>query len=216
MHLPFTQGQFLDVFGAYNAALWPAAAALWLLTAAGVVWLIRSRANPRYLAALLALHWVWVGAVYQLHYFAAINPAARLFGLMFLLEAVLILWFGVVRVEWSFAWAPRAGIRGAAAAFFLCYALGYPLLALAIGLRWPRLPTFGVPCPTTIFTVGLVLSAGGRPLRGLSLIPLAWCVVGGSAAILFGMVPDFVLMLAGVALLVHLVLPQRMGAPRAA
>lgn len=215
MHLPFTQAEFLDVFGAYNAALWPAAAVLWLLTCGGLVWLMTGRANSRYLAGLLTLHWIWAGAVYHLGYFATINPAARLFGVLFLLEGCLIVWFGVVRGRWTFAWAPRAGLRGAAAAFFLLYALAYPLLALATGLQWPRAPSFGVPCPTTILTVGLVLSAGPRTLRGLTLIPLVWCVVGGSAAVLFGMLPDIALILAGIALLLELVVPRQVLAPRA-
>ncbi len=37
MNLPFSHDAFLDVFGAYNTALWPAVVALWLATAAAVL-----------------------------------------------------------------------------------------------------------------------------------------------------------------------------------
>ena len=41
MQLPFTREQFFDLFAAYNAALWPALAALWLasvVASALVLW----------------------------------------------------------------------------------------------------------------------------------------------------------------------------------
>ena len=34
MQLPFTEAQFLEVFGAYNVALWPVVVGLWLVTLA--------------------------------------------------------------------------------------------------------------------------------------------------------------------------------------
>ena len=52
MELPFTRTAFFDVFGAYNSALWPAAVALWILTAAVVVFAARaSKAPDRALSA---------------------------------------------------------------------------------------------------------------------------------------------------------------------
>jgi hypothetical protein len=42
--LPFTHAGFLDLFAAYNAALWPVVAVLWLLTAwALVAWMRKGR-----------------------------------------------------------------------------------------------------------------------------------------------------------------------------
>ena len=32
MRLPFTQQEFLDVFGAYNSTAWPVVIALWVVT----------------------------------------------------------------------------------------------------------------------------------------------------------------------------------------
>jgi hypothetical protein len=62
----------------------------------------------------------------------------------------------------------------------------------------PRAPAFGVPCPTTIFTAGLLLAT---PLsRWLLVIPIVWSLVGGSAAFLFGMTPDLMLFATAVTL----------------
>jgi Family of unknown function (DUF6064) len=91
-----THDQFLEVFAAYNSGLWFAAAILWLLTAGAVVWLASGRAGGLWIGALLVVHWLWSGAVYHLGYFAEINPAARMFGIAFIVGG----WtFGVVRVR---------------------------------------------------------------------------------------------------------------------
>jgi hypothetical protein len=205
MRLPFTHDQFLDVFAAFNTAWWPANVALWLLSALVLGTLAVRRADGRIVAALLALHWTWAGLVYHLGYFAAINPAAKLFGLLFVLQAALFVWFGVIRRPPTFSWgsAPRQWLSVA----FCLYALAYPLLALASGLRWPRMPGFGVPCPTALLTVGLLLALRPRRLRGLGVMPLLWTVVGGSAAIVLQMTPDFALPLGGAVLLLYLLAP---------
>lgn len=208
MRLPFSHEQFLDVFRAYNLALWPATVALWLLTLAGAVSLARGRANSRYLAGLLALHWVWSGAVYHLGYFVAINPAARLFGALFVSEGLLIAWCGVIRSPLTFVWRRDRGLGGALAVAFTAYALAYPFLAVAAGLTWPRVPSFGVPCPTTLFTIGLLLSVEPPAPRFLSVIPLAWTLIGGSAALLLGVLPDGALLLGGVVLLTQILAPR--------
>ncbi len=204
--MPFTHERFLDVFGAYNAAWWPAALALWILSAVAVVALARGRARPRPLFALLVLHWAWSGAVYHLGYFAAINPAAKLFGALFLLQAALFAWAALGGRPPSFSWgrAPRQWLSVG----FVLYALLYPLLVLATGLAWPRMPAFGVPCPTTLFTAGLLLALEPRTFRGLLVVPVIWALVGGSAAILLGVLPDLALFLAAAALVVHGAIPR--------
>jgi len=216
MSLPFTHEQFLDAFGTYNSALWPAVLALWLLTALALVLLARDRANPRLVAALLAIHWLWSGAVYHLGYFGAINPAARLFGILFIVQACLFLWLGVLRPRFQVVWRGSHGVRGTLALFFTLYALAYPFLVLATGLHWPRAPLFGVPCPTTLLTVGFLLLVEPGKLRGLSVIPAAWCFVAGSAALVLGVLPDLVLLFGGLVLLTQLFAPRRLADARAA
>jgi hypothetical protein len=87
------------------------------------------------------------------------------------------------------------------------YALLYPLLASLSGLSWPRVPGFGVPCPTDLLTIGLLLSLPSRRLWRLAVIPIVWSAIGGSAAIVLRVPPDFALLLAGALLLAHLVSP---------
>ena len=61
------------------------------------------------------------------------------------------------------------------------------------------MPMFGVaPCPTTIFTAGVLLITGWRVSRWLLIIPVIWSVIGGSAAILLSVPQDTGLIATGV------------------
>ncbi len=55
------------------------------------------------------------------------------------------------------------------------------------------------PCPTTIFTLGLLMLADRAvPIRLLA-IPMIWALIGSSAAVLIGMPEDLDLLTAGLA-----------------
>jgi hypothetical protein len=62
-----------------------------------------------------------------------------------------------------------------------------------------RIPTFGVPCPTTIFTAGLLMLAASRSWP-LAIVPVIWSLVAGSAAFLLDVRADYALPIAGIAL----------------
>jgi len=83
---------------------------------------------------------------------------------------------------------------------FALYALACPVLALASGLRWPRMPAFGVPCPTTLFTVALLSALEPGRHRALGVIPLIWSLIGGSAALVLGVLPDWALFIGALCL----------------
>lgn len=204
MQLPFTSEQFLDVFTAYNTALSPFALLLWLISFALVVRLLwTGRPLGTSVALLLAVHWAWSGVAYHVGFFAEINPAARLFGALFLIQAVLFLWWGVVRRELWFTW--RRSPRHVVAAIVLVYALLYPLAVIASGHRYPAMPTFGVPCPTAILTIGFLLVMETGPRWSIAAIPLVWTMIGGSAAVLLDMPPDVALLIVGALLIARIV-----------
>lgn len=60
------------------------------------------------------------------------------------------------------------------------------------------MPTFGLPCPTTLFTVGtLAFLAPGSPASVL-VAPLLWSLVGVQAAFRLGVMPDLALLPAAI------------------
>lgn len=202
MQLPFTTEQFFDSLAAYNAALWPALVALWLVSLiASVLLLSPRRPSDRSLNGLLAAHWIWSALAYHAVFFTRINPAAWAFAALFLLQGGLFIWVGVVQGRLSFApsrsaWTPVAWI-------LIAYSLLYPGVTAVQHGSLTRIPAFGVPCPTMIFTAGMMMFATPRSWR-LSIIPVLWAVIGGSAARLMGVRADYALPIAGLALAVFL------------
>lgn len=197
--LPFGPDAFFALFEQYNRAIWPAPIAAYVLALAALALAARPIAGAgRIVSAILALAWAWNGAVYHMAYFVTINFWADIFGLFFIAEALLLLWTGVVRGRISF----RIGNDAAAwiGAGLAVFAMAvYPLLGWTLGHVWPRAPTFGVtPCPTTIFTMGLLLLAAGRTPLHLAAIPVLWSLVGGTAAWFLGVTEDLALPVAGL------------------
>jgi hypothetical protein len=194
--LPFTRDQFLQSLADYNVAAWPMQWLLLGVALACVVLAIRGGdAAGRWISLVLAALWAWMAIAYHLAIFAAINPAARIFALGFLAAAGVFAWQGAVRGRLRFeARAPsaRAGLLLMALALVV-----YPAASWLLGHRYPATPTFGLPCPATIFTLGILLTAV-RPRPGIAFaVPLVWTVIGGLGAVRLGMHEDLLLPLAG-------------------
>ncbi len=204
--IPFNTEQFLQIFEKYNQAIYPFQFVL-ILVAIAAVFLAASRKPfaSRLISCLLGFLWLWTGIVYHLIFFTTISPPAYLFGTLFILQGLLFLYEGVARNRLSFRASRRFdGILGAV---LIAYALViYPLIGYALGRIFPSTPTFGTPCPTTIFTFGLLLWADRKISLSLLIIPILWSIVGTSAALNFGVKEDFGLLIAatmGTAVLVQ-------------
>jgi len=200
MYLPFTRAQFLQVFADYNEGIWPAqfgAAILGIVAISMLFW--RPAWADRTIAAIVALFWSLMAAGYHWSFFAAINNAAYAFGALFLLAAIIFVIEGVIRNRIRFHLVP--GIRGWAAGGLILYAFViYPVVGLTLTHLFPQTPLFGVaPCPTTIFSLGLLLIAQHPNPLVIGVIPLLWSVIGGSAAVLLDVRLDWGLFPAGIA-----------------
>lgn len=205
MQLPFTVEQFFDVIRAYNAAVWPAQVVLVALAVAAVVLVVVPRRwSGVGISLILAILWAWLGLVYHLAFFTTINPVAYAFAAMSVAGAAAFFWQGVVRQRLRFRWVASA--RAAVGLGLVVFALVvYPAWSSDSGHGYPDLPTFGLPCPTTIFTIGL-LAFAIRPFPRSTLVaPVLWCFVGAQAAFLFGVHADLALIVAGLVGVVLLV-----------
>jgi len=198
MSLPFTADQFLDVFRRYNDAVWPFQC---LLNAAAVILVAAALKGGRkatiVAVSILAALWFWAGVVYHWLFFRAINPAASVFGALFVIEGMLIAWLGFHGR--ALAYERRTDGRTVAGVALVVYALiVYPLLGFALGHRYPSAPTLGVPCPTTILTFGLMILATAPRSRVLLLIPAVWSLLGLTAALQLGMWEDVGLVVSAI------------------
>lgn len=201
-NLPFTREQFLGLFEAYNQAIWPAQVVAYLLGLAAVLVVIAGvRGSSRIVCGILAAFWLWLGAAFLFGAMRTIDagPGPMVFGTAFLLQSALWVTAGVLRSDVRFERRlTSASVLGWA---MIAYALVlYPLLGLLAGHVYPRQPMFGVaPCPTVIFTFGLLLLTATRVPKYLLLIPFAWAVTSGlSAPLNFGIYEDIGLVAAGL------------------
>jgi hypothetical protein len=192
--LPFSHQQFIHVFAAYNAAIWPAQLVAYGFGLTAVAAIVRRDGSLDRIAMLaLAALWVWTGIAYHWLHFAPINPAARLLALLFVGQGLMLAF-----VSRRARLVRAGGMRGAFAFFLIGYAMIiYPLIGLATGHGLGDLPMFGVtPCPLVLFTFAVLLLAKGLPWWTW-LVPLAWSAVGGTAAFLLGIPQDWLLLASG-------------------
>lgn len=196
--LPFSREAFFAIFASYNAAVWPAQVVLYGLAVALVVLALRDRPGAHRAVALgLGLLWVWTGVVYHWLHFTVINRLAWSFGALFVIQGALLLGHGIGGRRLRIG-RPR-GVAGWIGGLLVTYALVvYPLLGLAAGHPAREVPVLGVPCPTTIFTIGLLFWATRPVPRHLLVIPIAWAFLGISAVLLLGVPQDLGLLVSGL------------------
>jgi hypothetical protein len=198
MQLPFTTEQFLQVFRQYNEGVWPAQILLNTFAVIAIVLAFQKKAySGKIISYILAFFWYWTGLIYHAFFFSSINPAAYVFGGACVLQGGLFHWIGGFKNRMEYR--ARFDVQGSTGAILMLYALViYPLLGYWAGHGYPHSPTFGAPCPTTIFTFGLLLWTVGKLPRYLLIIPALWSLVGFSAAVTLGIKEDIGLVVAGI------------------
>ncbi len=200
MSIPFTTEEFLQNFGHYNLAIWPAPIVAYVVGAIAValaIWPIRH--GGRLIAGALALLWIWTGVFYFVVFpLGGLSVVTVAFGVLFVVQGALLAIEGVFRARFSFR--ARARVLPLFGSAMVVYAMAiYPLLGVAAGHHYPRMPMFGVaPCPVDIFTFGLLLWTHSRVPRRALIIPALWSLLGVSAIVSYGMIEDVGLLVAGV------------------
>lgn len=198
MKTPFTADQFLDVFKNYNESVFPTQFILYLLSFIAIYFALKHHVNSgRVVSGLIAFFWLWMGMVYHLLFFTEINKAAYIFGGLFILQAILFLAYGVVNREISFGF--QLNINSLTGLLLIVFSLIiYPVLGYVFGHRYPASPTFGLPCPTTIFTFGILLLTDKKYPVALIIIPFIWSLIGFTAVFQFGIWEDAALLFSGL------------------
>lgn len=190
MKTPFTAEQFLEVFRNYNQAIFPMQVVLYAVSTIAIYLTIKPTASSnKIISGIMAFFWLWMGIVYHLIYFTTINKAAWLFGGVFILQSILFLILGILQNKLLFKF--RRDIYGITGITLILFALIiYPASGYFLGHVYPSSPTFGLPCPTTIFTFGLLLLTSKKCPIAILVIPFVWSIIGFMAAIQFGILED--------------------------
>jgi len=199
--------QFFSMFARANAAVWPMELVWYAAAIAAVVLAFRPvRTSSQLSAGFLAVYYVWLGIVFFGVFYSPINDHALAVGAMFVLGGALWLIAGVVRQELQFQ--ARWDLLGAIGGAFVLYGLAvHPVIGMFGSHFFPAAPVFGLaPCPSAIFTVGLLLWTRRRVPMYVVVVPLVWLLAQTPAeALALGVVADVgrpIVGIVGTALLV--------------
>ena len=203
--IPFTPEDFFEVFRRYNVAVWPAQIALLAVAIGCTAAAYRAAAKSSAMAArgslvLLSMLWLWTAFEYHRTFLASLTVSGRIFGSLFAAQAALLL-----LTMWEKGTVDAAHRRAEIfiGTAIIAYALiGYPALGFLLGRRFPAMPTFGTPCPTTIFTLGIFCLLAPRIPRFALAIPVLWAMIASSAAYAFAVQEDFGLPIAAIVTIV--------------
>ena len=198
MKLPFTAEQFLEVFRNYNQAVFPIQIGFSLVGFLCIYLILKPNGNSNKITSiLLSFLWLWMGIVYHVIFFTAINKAAYLFGGFFVIQGLIFYILGVSKNKLSFQFKKdKYGITGMLLILFSL--IIYPILGYLFGHIYPNSPTFGLPCPTTIFTFGILLLNQKKCPIFVLVIPFIWSIIGFSAVFQFGIFEDSGLIVASL------------------
>jgi hypothetical protein len=197
MNLTLTLELLLRTFEAYNQAIWPMQVVAYVLGIGALFLALRpSRFSDGILNGVLSFLWLWNGIGFFMLAFGPAYTPAYIFGALFVVQAALFL-RGVAEPHVSFRYT--GDVTSLVGILLVAYAMiGYPLLGMLLGHRYPQSPPFGLtPCPTAVFTFGLFLLTDEKVPTLLIAIPFVWAL-GGILPASVGFVEDVGLIGAGV------------------
>ena len=198
MPTPSALDRFLRLMESYNGAVWPLQLVAYALAIAAVLLALKGgRRSSQVALVIVALFWLWVGIVFNGTYLGAISGGAAAAAVVFVLQGAVFLLAafsgGGLGVR------ARADAYGVAGWALVLYAtLGYPAIEYLLGRGFPRSLPFGlVPCPTTVFTLGVLLWSTTRVPAYVLAIPFLYSL-GGVGPVSIGIVEDAGLVAAGL------------------
>ena len=196
--LPFTADILFSSIAQYNRALWPLPPVALLLGLGAVLLTLRPvRDGNRLIVGFLAAAWLWIGIGWHILHFSRLDFAAPLYGVLFVLEGLLLLW---IAIRGRLAFRFRPGLVGWVGLALAMLALAWPLVDRLAGLGWQSERVVGLaPTPTVVLTLGLLLLVPGRTPWRLAIIPLLWTLIAGATAWILWIPQDLALPVVGVA-----------------
>lgn len=205
MNIPFTTEQFFQVIADYNSTFFPVQILIVLL---GIICVVLIHSDKSYkdklIGSYIGMLWLWIGIAYHLLFFTSINPAAYVFGILFILQGMLTFFetFRNKKLQFKF----EGKMMDYVAYFFLIFAIIiYPVLLFFLENSIYTTITLGLPCPSTILTFGFFMLTTIKFPKYLLIIPAIWTAIGTSAAFNFGVYPDYLMAIAAIVAIVYII-----------
>jgi hypothetical protein len=191
--MPFTTEQFINVFREYNLFAYPLQIILLIFGTACTFFIHLKKQNTfRIISIFIVFLWLWTGYIYFIKFFSVINNAAIAFGVLFIIQGILFFIGLTINNKSDFKFENKLQIYSGY--FFVIFGLIiYPLIGLLSGKSLYATISLGLPCPTLIYTFGILILAGKNLPKYLLIIPVLWAFIGFFAAIKFGVYQDVAL-----------------------
>ncbi len=209
-----SQEDLFEFFKQYNLSIWPMQIVAYVLC---IIILFLAVKKPSYsdrtIAAIFAFFWLWLGIMFSLPA-GAVSPLFYVSAALFIVQGVLFL-VSMAKPAVSFRIGTDASsLTGLA--LILYATIFYPLVGYAVGHIYPQSLTVGVfPCPTTIFTFGLLLCTASKVPKYLLIAPGLFAL-SGVAGPSVGIVEDIGLFISGILAVAVLVYRDRTMTPKSA
>ena len=197
--LLFSPRTYYRMFELYNHDTWPVHLLLVASIVAAVILLRTENAwRSQAVAALVAASWLWVAIVFHLQRYATINWAAKYFSILFVMQVLLLLWYGVARGRLQFG-LPRGRRTHVGLGLLIVAVVVQPIAGVLAGRTWRQVELIGVtPDPTVIATIGLLALSVARLPRALLVIPVMWCAIGAATLWALGSSEAWIVLLSGL------------------
>jgi len=197
MFITFTIKEFLEMLASYNTTFWPMQLVAYALGVVALIFAIRSTSySSKIISGILTFFWLWVGVVFNWIYFSKIFPMSVGSTILFVIEGIILAATGVFKKNLSFS--AKANLYGVVGGLFMLYGMvGYPAIEYLLGRGYPQLLPFGLaPCPTTVFTLGMLLWSERLP-KYIVAIPFLYSL-SGIIPICMGILEDIGLVVIGL------------------
>jgi len=195
----FTLERFLNYATIYNQDLYPVQ---YLMLGIGLIAILtvffRTKHSSRFISAILAFFYGWIGIQFYMIYFKEFMPIPFVFGILFIIQALIFIFEGTVRNRISFQF--KADLYGLSGALLIIYAiLGYQALEYLLGRGYPEILSFGMfPCPTVIFSLGILLWTDKKFPPYILIFPMIQALSGFIPAFIIGIIEDIGLIISGL------------------
>jgi len=195
--LSFSLDEFLSVLGSYNVDIWPLQIIAYVLI---LIILFVSLKPTRYslqiILAGLTFFWLFNGIVFCFIYWAPSHIFGYIFGVSCTVQGLLFL-YSIFKSDITMN--PQDKGYKITGILFVIYAIiGYQIFGYYLGHIYPKFFAAGlVPCPTTIFTFGILAIINTK-------IPIKYVVIpfvislGGFLAAYNGIYEDIGLIVLGI------------------
>lgn len=178
----FSDKAYYRQFELYNHAIWPLhlIAIVFSLVIIYALWKKPAWAG-RLNAVLLTVSWVWVAWAFLFERFYQIHVVANWYALGFVLQAGLIIWYGVIKNQFALFVQSQPRINIGLVLLFISLII-YPFIAFITGRSWLQFEMFSLtPDPTVLATLAILYLC--KVSSVLYVVPIIWLLISGMTLI---------------------------------